>query len=106
MKTKNILNLNKSELNELFLDMLYLKIAELQEITSERSNDHSSVITSNTSERSKDHSKVLAELCNIYNIPYHIYYIYDNRIMKSSYVEPKLNLIKKIKQYIKSKQED
>lgn len=35
MKTKNILNLNKSELNELFLDMLYLKIAELQEITDE-----------------------------------------------------------------------
>ena len=31
------------------------------EITSERSKDHSSVITSNTSERSKDHSSVLAE---------------------------------------------
>ena len=32
------------------------------EITSKRSNDHSSVITSNTSERSKDHSSVLAEI--------------------------------------------
>ena len=32
------------------------------EITSERSKDHSSIITSNTSERSKDHSSVLAEI--------------------------------------------
>ena len=31
------------------------------EITSERSNDHSSVIPSNTTERSNDHSSVLAE---------------------------------------------
>ena len=31
------------------------------EITSERSLDHSSIITSNTSERSKDHSSVLAD---------------------------------------------
>ena len=35
------------------------------EITSKRSNDHSSVITSNTSERSKDHSEVLAEINSI-----------------------------------------
>ena len=31
------------------------------EITSERSLDHSSIITSNTSERSKDHSSVRAD---------------------------------------------
>ena len=39
-------------------------LTKVEEITSERSKDHSSVITSNTSERSKDHSSVLAEVLN------------------------------------------
>jgi predicted restriction endonuclease len=38
---------------------------QLTEITSERSKDHSSVITSNTSEQSKDHSAVRAENKNV-----------------------------------------
>ena len=41
---------------------LYPKYGKVIEITSERSNDHSSVHPSNTTERSNDHSVVLAEI--------------------------------------------
>ena len=47
-----------------FLQYCKKKFGGQIEITSERSLDHSSVITSNTSGRSKDHSSVLAEQIN------------------------------------------
>jgi UDP-glucuronate 4-epimerase len=53
------------------------------EITSERSNDHSSIITSNTSERSKDPSSVLAEYDN--SDPFDNYYHCDTSKQESPY---------------------
>ena len=54
-------NLKKQKILKQIIDD-FIEYLKKIEITSERSKDHSSVITSNTSERSKDHSSVLAEI--------------------------------------------
>ena len=68
------------------------KSNKINEITSERYNDHSSVHPSNTSEQYNDHSSVLAEIENkinylmriCENVDIYIGNIYDN----ISYIEP------------------
>lgn len=39
-------------------------------------------------------------ICDKFQIPYYIYYKYDNKTVKSSYIEPKMNLIKRIKYFL------